>query len=125
MQQGDRTTQSVNVRLGWRAVIADHTASGHCATSVWAGRFAPLDPRQCESSRPGGPLDIMDEDPDSTVRSELRSIGRTMDDHPNGEEAKAQRRQRRQPWVTLLIGLLLVAAFIGALMVLGPQVLRH
>jgi len=56
---------------------------------------------------------------ETTVRSELQSIGRTMRP-PVGAEAKAQRRQTRLPWVWLIVGLIVVAAFIAALVVMGP-----
>ena len=44
-----------------------------------------------------------------------------MDDLPHGEEAAAQRRQTRLPWVWMLVGLLVVAGFIGVLIVMGPS----
>lgn len=58
---------------------------------------------------------------ETTVRSELQSVGRTNDDLLHGEEAAAQRWQTRMPWVWLIVGLVVVAGFIAALMVLGPQ----
>jgi hypothetical protein len=58
--------------------------------------------------------------PTTTPRSELQSIGRTMEP-PRGGEARAEREQTVMPWVRMLIGLLVVMGFVAALIVIGPS----
>lgn len=55
----------------------------------------------------------------TSARSEMQSIGRTLDDLAHGGEAGAQRGQTVTPWLWLPIGLLIVVGFLGWLF-LGP-----
>jgi len=54
--------------------------------------------------------------PNTTVRSELQTIGRTMSP-ARGAEANAQRRQTRMPWIWLAVGLVVVAIFTSWMMI--------
>jgi len=57
--------------------------------------------------------------PSSTVRSELQTIGRTLDDPPHHEAATDQALQTIMPWVWLEIGIV-VAMMFACLVTLGP-----
>ena len=61
---------------------------------------------------------VMNRDrPSSTVRSELQSVGRELEDFPRGEEAQAQALQSVMPWLWLEIGIAVAAIFACLLMV--------
>jgi len=60
------------------------------------------------------------EPPTTTVRSELQSIRRSMDDLPHSAEARAQRRQTRMPWIWMVVGLAIATVFAGALLTGTP-----
>lgn len=59
------------------------------------------------------------DEPRSTARSELRSIGRSLDDLQNHEEANAQALQTVMPWLWLQIGVVIAMVF-ACLVTLGP-----
>lgn len=60
------------------------------------------------------------EPPDSTARSELQSIGRTLEDEPRSDEASEQALQTVMPWVWLEIGIVVVFMF-ACLVMVGPR----
>ena len=56
--------------------------------------------------------------PGSTVRSELQSIGRSLDDLPHHNEATDQALQTVMPWLWLQIGIV-VAMMFACLLTVG------
>ncbi len=64
-------------------------------------------------------LVMIGDKPDSTARSELQSIGRTLDDEPRSDEANEQALQTVMPWVWLEVGIV-VAFMFACLAMIGP-----